>query len=126
MIILTVALTFALALGALLFAAGWATNVAIRKMIGEKHHALEEIVSTGEVPRIWSEPFERKIARLSQDPHNEGKVAQVRARGTKRYLKNLDSLIHYVETSAPVEGYGTREMLLDKLARARATLEVRE
>lgn len=126
MIILAVAVTFAFALGALLFVAGWATNAAISKMIGEKHRALEEIVNTGEVPRSWSEPFERRIARLSQDPHNEGKVAEVRARGTKRYLKNLDGLVRYVETSAPVEGYGTREMLLDKLASARAAWQVRE
>lgn len=124
--ILFVVLVYALALGALLLTAGWATNLALAKMIGEKHHALEEIVSTGQVPRRWSEPFERRIARLSQDPRNEGRVAGLRARSTKQYLKNLDSLVHYVETSAPIEGYDTRKMLLERLASARAAWQIRE
>lgn len=119
-------LIFALAVAALLVLVGWSTNVALAKMIGEKHHILEEIVTTGQVPRRWSEPFETKIARLSHDPRNAGKVADLRTRGTQRYLKKLDSLVHYVETSAPVEGYNTREMLLDRLASARVAWQNRE
>jgi len=123
---LAMMLIFALAVAALLVLVGWATNVALAKMIGEKHRILEEIVTTGQVPRRWSEPFETKIARLNQDPRNAGKVADLRTRGTKRYLKKLDGLVHYVETSAPVEGYDTRKMLLDRLANARAAWQNRD
>lgn len=75
---------------------------------------------TGEVPLSWRKPFEEKIARLSRDPGKGCAVENLRARATKRYLERLDELVHYVETSTLIEGDEAREMILEKLAHARA------
>ena len=116
--ILLILLVFALAIGVLALAVVWGTNLVLSKMVGEKHQALEVIVNTGEVPRRWSEPFDKRIARLGQDPRNAGKVDDVQAKATRQYLKKLRGLARYVETSPLIEGEDTRQLLLDRLADA--------
>lgn len=119
-------LMFALVLGAVLLASIWLTNLALRKLVGDKHRALEEIVNTGHVPRTWSDPYEKEIARLRETPGNDTAIANLRARGARQSLKNLDSLERYVERSHLIGDSDTRELLLDKLSAARAAAQTRE
>jgi hypothetical protein len=100
---------FMVAFGLLLYGAVWATNAMIGKSVVEKHRALEEIVNTGMVPRAWSEPHERRGS--GSDPRTKA-----------RYLKKIDSLSRYVESSRLVQGEETRELLLDRLADLRSSL----
>ncbi len=109
MTLLVVLVIFMVAFGLLLYGAVWATNAMIGKSVVEKHRALEEIVNTGRVPRAWSEPQER--GGSGSDP--KAKV---------RYLKKIDSLSRYVESSRLVEGEETRELLLDRLSDLRSSL----
>jgi hypothetical protein len=118
-------LLFALVLGAVLLASVWLTNLALRKLVGDKHRALEEIVNTGQVPRTWSDPYEAEIARLRETPGNDTAIANLRARGTTQSLKKLDSLERYVETSHLIGDSDARELLLDKLSAARAAAQTR-
>lgn len=93
----------------------------LRKLVGERHQVLEHIVETGQVPRNWSEPFEKTVGKLRNDPGNEHKIVSLRARGTEEYLKKLDGLIRYVETTQLVDGEDTRKILLDRLAHVRTS-----
>jgi hypothetical protein len=107
--LLVVLVIFTIAFGVLLYGAVWATNAMIGKSVVEKHRALEEIIDTGRVPRAWSEPQKRRGSE--PDP-----------RAKERYLKKIDSLSRYVESSRLVEGEETRELLLDRLSDLRSSL----
>ncbi|HEX5975301.1 MAG TPA: hypothetical protein VFY57_09100 [Rubrobacteraceae bacterium] len=109
MTLLVVLVIFMVAFGLLLYGAVWATNAMIGKSVVEKHRALEEIVNTGRVPRDWSEPQER--GGSGSDP-----------KARERYLKKIDALSRYVESSRLVEGEETRELLLDRLSDLRSSL----
>lgn len=119
--VLIILLVFALVLATLMLVAAWGTSLALTKLVGERHQVLEQIVETGQVPRIWSEPVEKTIAKLRQDPRNARKIASLQARGTEQYLKKLDRLTRYVETTRLVDGEDTRQVLLDRLAHVRTT-----
>jgi hypothetical protein len=107
--LIIVVVIFMVAFGVLLYGAVWATNAMIGKSVVEKHRALEEIVNTGRVPRAWSGPQERR----GSEPD---------ARAKERYLKKIDSLSRYVESSRLVHGEETRELLLDHLSDLRSSL----
>jgi hypothetical protein len=109
MTLLVIMVIFMVAFGLLLYGAVWATNAMIGKSVVEKHRALEEIVNTGRVPRAWSEPHERRGSE--PDPRSKA-----------RYLKKIDSLSRYVESSRLVQGEETRELLLDRLSDLRSSL----
>jgi hypothetical protein len=109
MTLLILMVIFMVAFGVLLYGAVWATNAMIGKSVVEKHRALEEIVDTGRVPRAWSEPRERRGSGSN-------------AKAKERYLKKIDSLSRYVESSRLVEGEETRELLLDRLSDLRSSL----
>jgi hypothetical protein len=108
--LLVLVVVFAIAFGLLLYGAVWGTNAMIGKSVVEKHRALEEIVNTGRVPRAWSEPNGH---RTSDE------------RTTRRHLKKVDALSHYVENSRLIDGEDTRELLLDRLSDLRSRLRDR-
>lgn len=110
-----VLLALVLFLALLMWGATWGMNVAMKRMIGAKHQALQTIVETGQVPAEWRAPFERRIARLGQRPDRGAQVARIERAASESYLKRLDSLTQYVRTSTLVDGDDTRQMLLDKL-----------
>jgi hypothetical protein len=109
MTLLVIMVIFMVAFGLLLYGAVWATNAMIGKFVVEKHRALEEIVNTGRVPRAWSESHERRGSE--PDPRSKA-----------RYLKKIDSLSRYVESSRLVQGEETRDLLLDRLSDLRSSL----
>ena len=118
--LLPVLLVALLVLLLMMLGATWAMNWAVHKMVGEKHVAIEAIVETGQVPRSWSAPFEGRISRLGNDPANADKVACMRERAKRHYLKRLDSLTHYVGDSRLIDGEDTRRELLERMGRVRA------
>jgi hypothetical protein len=93
----------------------WFTNFVAKGMVGRKHHLLESIVQTGDVPAAWQAPFARGLA--SPDAAAQA-ATQARARAS--YLARLDALIRYAETSPLVENEEAREVLLDRLDEIRA------
>lgn len=119
-------LAFSAVMIVLMLGAVWGMNKAAYKMVGEKHEALEAIVETGQVPLRWSAPFEGKIAKLGNDPANVGKVARIQERARRHYLKRLESLTHYVESSTLIDGEDTRRELLVKMTRVRTAWQEEE
>jgi hypothetical protein len=85
-------------------------------MVGDKHRALQALIETGQAPPAWSRPFQRKIARLTAGPGTAAQLAELQTRAHRHYLRELDRLVHYVQTSALVDGEDARNLLLEKLA----------
>lgn len=99
----------------------WGINVAMARMVGDKHRALEEISSSGHVPAAWQRRYAAKLARLRPVPADSAERKSLQARAIADYVRRLDKLVQYVETTTLVEGEGTREMLLEKLMAARTS-----
>jgi len=93
----------------------WFTNFLTTRMVGRKHHLLETIVQTGDVPEAWQAPFGRGLASA-----DAAAQSATRARAQASYLARLDALIHYAETTPLVENEDAREVLLDRLDEVRA------
>lgn len=93
----------------------WFTNVVAARMVGRKHHLLETIVKTGDVPAAWQAPFVRGLANT-----DAAMRAATEARARASYLARLDELTRYAETSPLVENEDTRDVLLDRLDEVRA------
>ena len=94
----------------------WGLNVAMARMVGDKHHLLQVLVETGQVPPEWSRPFQRKIARLTRSHGSSAQIAELQVCARRDYLRRLDRLVAYVQTSPYVDGEETRELLLKTLA----------
>jgi hypothetical protein len=94
----------------------WGINFAMARMVGDKHQILQALVETGQVPPDWSRPFQRKIARLTRGHGNPAQIAELQERARRHYLRKLDRLVSYVQTSPLVDGEETRNLLLEKLA----------
>src|SRR5215217_6799013 len=90
---------------AIILGAIWMSNILASQVIGKKHHLLEEIFNTGEVPQSWTgstTPWFSQNAAAQKRQH-------------KRFLRKLDDLIHYVRTTALVADEESREVLLARL-----------
>jgi hypothetical protein len=116
---LLVILTIVLLL--IMIGAIWGINVAMARMVGDKHRALEEISATGQAPAAWRRRYEEKLTRLRQVSADGAELKSVQTRAVADYVGRLDKLIKYVETTSLVEGEDTREVLLEKLTAARAS-----
>ncbi|MDQ1301580.1 MAG: hypothetical protein QG637_1502 [Chloroflexota bacterium] len=99
----------------------WGINVAMARMVGDKHRALEEILATGQAPAAWSRRYAARLARLRGASADSAELKSMQARAVADYVGRLDKLIRYAETTSLIVGDGTREMLLEKLAAARAS-----
>jgi non-ribosomal peptide synthetase component F len=97
----------------LLFAI-WLANRLAYRMVGSKHHLLDEILRTGEVPAAW------RTRPLRWRPDQPELLAADWARNQKLYLARLDDLIAYAETTPLVDDEDTRDVLLDRLDEIRA------
>ncbi len=98
----------------------WLMNKASARLVGDKHHALESIVESGEAPYGWRAPYEREMTRLKASGENAAKIAELQERARQDYLKRLDRLIEYARTSSLIDGEDTRSLLLDRLRAVRA------
>jgi hypothetical protein len=105
-----------LAVVAIILGAIWMSNTIASQVIGKKHHLLEEIVNTGEVPQSWTSS---RMPWFLQD-------AKAQERRHKRLLRKLDDLIQYVRTTSLVADEESRDVLLARLFEVRADWEVQE
>ena len=92
--------------GIMLFAV-WLTRRMSERMISRKHHLLEEIINTGEVPAEWKRRGIRPVAKL------RGTIAGDQAKVA--CLQQLDDLTVYVERSPFMADDETREVVLERL-----------
>jgi hypothetical protein len=115
MVVLTlIVLTLIMVL--IMIGAIWGINVAMARMVGDKHHVLQVLIETGQAPPDWSRPFQRKMAKLTHSHDNSAQIAKLQERARRHYLKELDRLVSYVQSSPFVDGEETRNLLLEKLA----------
>ena len=119
--VLVVVLVAVAALGLMMWGAMWGLNTAAGRMVGDRHRLLQGIVETGEVPAAWRRRYEARLARLERAPALAGRAAGLQRQEQGDYLKRLDRLVRYVETSTLVDGEQTRRALLNKLASVRAS-----
>ena len=118
---MVVVLVAAAILGLMMWGAIWALNLAAGRMVGDRHRLLQGIAETGEVPTAWRRPYKARLARLERTPPLAGRAAALEQRAQQDYLKRLDRLVRYVETSTLVDGEHTRRVLLDRLAGVRVS-----
>jgi hypothetical protein len=114
LLLISLAALFLMMLGAI-----WGMNLATERMIGQKHRLIEEIVNTGDIPAKWRRRNERTLAKVGADP---GQRAVIERRTVQDYLRRLDGLVRYAQTTPLVDGEESRIMLLGKLERVRAQL----
>lgn len=96
------------------------------KYIGEKHRAIEEIVNTGKVPKVWIDKLEKKISLVSKTQGRSEKVLKMKMQSKTIILKKIDHLIDYSKTSPFVQDKETKEILLNKLLEARRLWEEKD
>lgn len=96
------------------------------KYIGEKHRAIEEIVNTGKVPKVWIDKLEKKISLVSKTQGRSEKVLKMKMQSKTIILKKIDHLIDYSKTSPFVQDKETKEILLNKLLESRRLWEEKD
>lgn len=102
------------ALTLIVFGAIWLTNALATQMVGNKHRLLEEIITSGEIPRQW---HSAALRRLWPRP---GSATQGEACLYQRSLPKLDELLAYVQTTSLVADEETRDVLVERLTEVRA------
>ncbi len=96
------------------------------KYIGEKHRAIEEIVNTGKVPKVWMGKLEKRISSVSKTQSQSEKVLKMKMQSKTIILKKIDHLVDYSKTSPFVQDKETKEILLNKLLEARRLWEEKD
>lgn len=96
------------------------------KYIGEKHRAIEEIVNTGKVPKVWMGKLEKRISSVSKTQDRSEKVLKMKMQSKTIILKKINHLIDYSKTSPFVQDKETKEILLNKLLEARRLWEEKD
>jgi hypothetical protein len=96
------------------------------KYIGEKHRAIEEIVNTGKVPKVWLGKLEKRISSVSKTQGRSEKVLKMKIQSKTIILKKINHLIDYSKTSPFVQDKETKEILLNKLLEARRLWEEKD
>lgn len=96
------------------------------KYIGEKHRAIEEIVNTGKVPKVWMGKLEKRISSVSKTQSRSEKVLKMKIQSKTIILKKINHLIDYSRTSPFVQDKETKEILLNKLLEARRLWEEKD
>jgi hypothetical protein len=109
-----IVLAFPIVVLVLMLLSIWTMTVVSRRMIGDKHHALQSIVETRQVPDAWRKP----PAKNTDIPAERMDAMQQQAKS--RYLQQLDGLIAYATRSTLVADEETRQTLLEQLAAVRA------
>ena len=93
----------------------WYMNMVARFFIGTKHHDIEYIINTGQVPYGWSKRYEKKIKIYKSRKNTKGKTLKIENKAYKKYTTKINQLIKYVKTTNLVENEYVRTDLLDQL-----------
>lgn len=120
-------LVFVPAMAVLMIAFAWLSHWSVRRMIGERHRALEEIHLTSRVPSVWTEKYDRKLRSLAgacSGMNEPGTAAERRTakaasewnrRKRNKIVAELDGLIDYTRRTKLVAVEDVRLVLLDQL-----------
>ena len=110
------------AMALVMLAAIWGMNRATQLMVGTKHHLLEGIFDTGDVPQEWSRRAAARLAKASRaagDPGSAAGMTRLQEQAKASYLHRLDALIRYARDTRIVRDEETRRVLLDRLSAVR-------
>ena len=113
------------ALAAIVIVAAWGANKVTDMLIGERHRQLEEITSTADVPARWRRGYDRRVKHLRARKAARDKLQETREHAKTSYLSRLEKLERYAAKSALVADEDTRQLLLARLADARALWEAK-
>jgi hypothetical protein len=122
-VILASVVVFAVVFAAIVFVTARLFQVSVSRLVLGRHHDLEEILETGDVPRSWREPYEKRLSALEGTSAGSERTDALTAKARRGYLAKLSRLRRYVETTRLVDGDETREVLLDRLAELRNRLQ---
>lgn len=110
---------FVVGIGGLILGASLLMNKLLNRTVYERHQALEELVGSGDVPHVWSDPYEAKVEKLAADPARMKRATRLRKRAREHYLAKLDGLVQYLRKTTLVESEETRGELLERLQEIR-------
>ncbi|TNJ66735.1 hypothetical protein FE784_09215 [Paenibacillus hemerocallicola] len=122
-----VLLVFVPVMAGLMIAFSWLSHAAVRRMIGRKHQALEEIHLTNRIPASWTEKYDRKLRSLARSGSgSEGaEAAKWSRRKREKIVSELDRLIEYTRRTKLVAEEEVRGALLDDLEMLRSEWRMR-
>lgn len=123
-VVLVFGIVFALGSAGVIVGGALIVNRVVKKTVIERHEALEELVTTGDVPRVWKERYEARIEKLAARPNRAERAALLRSRERDHYVAKLEGLVRYLKTTRLVESEETRSELLDRLNRIRSEWSV--
>ncbi|GGH75863.1 hypothetical protein JOD43_000439 [Pullulanibacillus pueri] len=106
---------FLVVLFLIMVGSAWFVNVIARHYIGNKHRDLEAILNSGQIPKQWTEAFDKKIKALENKGGRDNDISRVRVQAEKKYARQLDHLMKYTKTTRLVEDEKTRNLLLTRL-----------
>ncbi len=112
MSILLVSVLFVAGIVVLIVGTVLLTSKMTDMMIGEKHRAIVAVIDTGQPPDKWRKKYDRKIARLRQQPGREEEAAELERVAKAEYMKKLDGAINYIKQTRLVRSEEARASLL--------------
>ncbi|MEF3302248.1 hypothetical protein [Paenibacillus sp. GYB003] len=111
-----VVLVFVPVMGALMAAFSWLTHVTVRRSIGRKHRALEEIHLTSDIPAFWTAKYDRKLRKLETSGGSDAaRTSAWLRRRRDKVVSELERLIAYTRRTRLVAEEEVRGVLLDEL-----------
>jgi len=112
MSILWMSVLFVAGIVALIVGTVLLTSKMTDMMIGEKHRAIVAVIDTGRPPDKWRKKYERKIAKLRQQPGREAEATELEQLAREDYMKKLDGAIKYIKETRLVRSEEARASLL--------------
>jgi lipopolysaccharide export LptBFGC system permease protein LptF len=107
----------------LIISSVWFMNKILTQTVGKRHQALEEIVSTGQLPQAWSIKYHKKLIKLNQKTAPSEEIQKIKQQAKRAYLEKISKLEKYVHSTQLVENEETRKILLDKVKQVRKQWE---
>ncbi|MDF2725406.1 MAG: hypothetical protein K0Q59_5083 [Paenibacillus sp.] len=109
-------------LAGMMLAFTWLSHVTVRRVIGQKHKALEEIHRMKRIPACWTRKYDAKLLSLERsgyEPDGSEAVKWSRRKQAK-VAAELDKLIAYTRRTLLIEEE-VRQTLLRDLEAVRAS-----
>lgn len=114
---------FMVILVGLMIASIWYMNFLLKRIIGNKHEAIEFILSTSTTPIEWSKKYNQKMVAYDKQGGRADDIARVQKRALRVYLRKIDKLIRYMNMSTLVDDEHTRKDVISQLKHVRRQWE---
>lgn len=109
-LLLTVIILFGM-----MVAFAYLTRFLVKSMVGAKHQAVEDILSTGEIPTRWRGPYTRRVSGRSNGHAAVSHSRSTGAREAAKIRRKLDRLARYVARTRLVADEDARRNALDAI-----------